>query len=527
MRFSRTPSSITPLTYRVRAIDLAIVCVAPAFAFVLRDSNLVTGDERFHLLVYCIAGTVAGAASLLYFRLGLMATRFLAYEDVKQCLLAAFVAAVVAAAAAFTFGGLDGVPRSIPGLHFIVLSALLIGVRAIAAGESRSVSASQPASGRSQNLLVIGANELAMLYIRMVETTSGQRRRVVALLDDDPDLFGRSIRGRVIAGPPSAAETMIAEFAVHGIEIDRIVVAYTDSARARSVCDGLRALCQKRGMALEALAESLNLGEPTADGAVSFARRLPASSPIRLDAGYWRFRRAMDMVLAGAGLVVLAPLFALVTLAVLIDVGFPSLFWQERLGYRGRRISVHKFRTLRNPLDRHGRVMSDSERLSKIGRFLRATRLDELPQLYDILRGDMSIIGPRPLLPVDMPAGDHFRLLAPPGLTGWAQVHGGKLVTPEEKSALDRWYINNVSLSLDLRILWLTCMAPFHGDRRDEDVLRMALEARPSEGVAQPSLPNSSPAYSSPTQSLVLVSVRSAVEAPPHPDCSQTPAQVA
>ena len=146
-----------------------------------------------------------------------------------------------------------------------------------------------------------------------------------------------------------------------------------------------------------------------------WAQRSPAHvSAVRLDSGYWRFRRAMDLLLSGAAILALAPLFVVVTIAVLIDVGFPSLFWQERVGYRGRRISVHKFRTLRDPLDGRGRVMSDSERLSKIGRFLRSTRLDELPQLYDILRGEMSIIGPRPLLPIDLPEGDSFRLQAPP-----------------------------------------------------------------------------------------------------------------
>lgn len=499
MRFSRTPSSITHITYRVRAFDLAIVCIAPIFAFLLRDSALLTGDEWAHLLIYCAAGTVAGVASLLYFRLGLIATRFLAYEDVKQCLLAAFASAVVAAAVAFSISGLEGVPRSIPGLHFIVLSALLVGVRAIAAEGSRASGHLDSNLLRSENLLVIGANELAVLYIRMVEMASGQRRRVVALLDDDPALFGRSVRGRVVAGPASAAETTIAEFAVHGIDVDRIVVAYMDPARAKRACDQLRGLCERRGLALEALSDSLKLA-PSSDSAASLARGSPSNvSPIRLDSRYWRFRRGMDVLLAGAGIVILAPLFALVSLAVLIDVGFPTLFWQERVGYRGRRISVHKFRTLRNPLDRHGRVMSDSERLSQIGRFLRASRLDELPQLYDILRGDMSIIGPRPLLPVDMPAGDQFRLLAPPGLTGWAQVHGGKLVTPQEKSALDRWYIQNFSLSLDLRILWLTGLAAFRGDRRDDSVLQLAMDAQSYEAEAP---------QSSPPQPLVLANAR-------------------
>ena len=125
-----------------------------------------------------------------------------------------------------------------------------------------------------------------------------------------------------------------------------------------------------------------------------------------------------------------------------------------------------QFRTLRNPLDRHGRVMSDSQRLSKIGRFLRATRLDELPQLYDILRGDMSIIGPRPLLPVDMPSGDHFRLLAPPGLTGWAQVQQGYAASADEtavKLSYDLYYITHYSLAMDLLIVFKTIQTVLTG----------------------------------------------------------------
>jgi lipopolysaccharide/colanic/teichoic acid biosynthesis glycosyltransferase len=507
MRFSRTPSSITYLAYRVRGFDVAIVGVAPVFAFLLRDAALVAHAGLEDVFIYCAAGFVAGMASLLYFRLGLIAARFLTYEDVKQCLLAAFATATATAAAAFSVSGLEGVPRSIPGLHFIVLAALLVGFRLLAVERARNVQQNEYGSRRTENLLVVGANELAVLYIRLVETASGRRRRVVALLDDDATLFGRSIRGRVVAGAIAAAETTIAEFAVHGIEVDRIVVTYTDLARASRACDQLRALCEARGLALECLSDSLNLGP----GAFDVAGRLRAQhlhsyvSPIRLEDGYWRFRRAMDVLLAGSGIVVLAPLFVLVTIAVLIDVGFPSLFWQERVGYRGRRISVHKFRTLRDPLDRHGRMMSDAERLSRMGRFLRATRLDELPQLYDILRGDMSIIGPRPLLPVDMPQGDNFRLLAPPGLTGWAQVHGGKLVTPQEKSALDRWYIYNVSFALDLQILWLTCLAPFRGDRRDELVLRRALEGMVSA-------PEAAPISHVPT--LVVANARPALESP-------------
>jgi lipopolysaccharide/colanic/teichoic acid biosynthesis glycosyltransferase len=189
-----------------------------------------------------------------------------------------------------------------------------------------------------------------------------------------------------------------------------------------------------------------------------------------------RLVTALALTLALVGLVVLAPVLVLVALAVLVDVGLPLIFWQERVGRGGRSIFVHKFRTLGAPVSRSGRIRSDAERLSPIGRFLRFTRLDEAPQLFDILRGDMSVIGPRPLLPADMPPDGALRLLAPPGLTGWAQVHGGKLVTPEEKGALDAWYVRNAGPLVDLRILWLTLLAPFRGDRRDEAVLARARE---------------------------------------------------
>jgi lipopolysaccharide/colanic/teichoic acid biosynthesis glycosyltransferase len=139
---------------------------------------------------------------------------------------------------------------------------------------------------------------------------------------------------------------------------------------------------------------------------------------------------------------------------------------------------VFKFRTLRAPYTRAGSKVPEEQRLNAGGRFLRATHLDELPQLWNILVGDMSLIGPRPLLPVDQPTGPSLRLAVRPGLTGWAQVHGGKLITPEEKNALDEWYIRNASLALDARIVLLTLRAVLFGERRFEDVVTRAVHAQ-------------------------------------------------
>jgi lipopolysaccharide/colanic/teichoic acid biosynthesis glycosyltransferase len=150
------------------------------------------------------------------------------------------------------------------------------------------------------------------------------------------------------------------------------------------------------------------------------------------------------------------PLLVLAGVLVLLDVGPPIFFWQERLGRKGRPFLIYKFRTLKAPFDSTGQPRSDSRRPSAVGRFLRATRLDEVPQLLNVLFGEMSLIGPRPLLPEDQPSKTSLRLSVRPGISGWAQVNGAKLVTKDEKEKLDEWYVRNASLWLDLRIAMMT-----------------------------------------------------------------------
>jgi lipopolysaccharide/colanic/teichoic acid biosynthesis glycosyltransferase len=122
---------------------------------------------------------------------------------------------------------------------------------------------------------------------------------------------------------------------------------------------------------------------------------------------------------------------------------------------------------MQSPFDRLGESLPENQRLSAIGHLLRSTGLDELPQLLNVLVGEMSLVGPRPLLPEDQPANPTIRLMVRPGITGWAQVNGGKQVTSEEKDDLDEWYIRNASPWLDLRILLLTCRYIFVGNRAD------------------------------------------------------------
>jgi lipopolysaccharide/colanic/teichoic acid biosynthesis glycosyltransferase len=168
---------------------------------------------------------------------------------------------------------------------------------------------------------------------------------------------------------------------------------------------------------------------------------------------YFRFKRGIDIVGSLLLLTMLSPIFLIASLLVLIDVGRPVFFWQERLGWKRRAFLIYKFRTLRAPFDSDGQPNQIGRHPSAIGRFLRATRIDELPQLLNVLLGDMSLIGPRPLLPEDQPSNTHMRLLVRPGITGWAQVHGAKLVSAEDKEKLDEWYIRNASFGTDMLII--------------------------------------------------------------------------
>jgi lipopolysaccharide/colanic/teichoic acid biosynthesis glycosyltransferase len=167
----------------------------------------------------------------------------------------------------------------------------------------------------------------------------------------------------------------------------------------------------------------------------------------------------MDIFLSLAAILVLSPLLILVAIAVLVDLGSPILFRQLRPGLGGAPFVLLKFRTMRDSRDNEGVLLADEHRLSRIGRFLRSTSLDELPELWNVLMGRMSIVGPRPLLMEYLPLySEHQsrRHNVRPGLTGWAQVNGRNAISWERKFELDTWYVDHQTLWLDLRILWMT-----------------------------------------------------------------------
>ncbi|MET1113049.1 MAG: sugar transferase [Allosphingosinicella sp.] len=170
-------------------------------------------------------------------------------------------------------------------------------------------------------------------------------------------------------------------------------------------------------------------------------------------------KRLTDILLAAAGLIVLAPVMAAVAVAVAAALGRPVLFRQVRPGLHGKPFELIKFRTMLDAAGADGRPLDDAERLTRFGRFLRASSLDELPELWNILKGDMSLVGPRPLLlrylPLYTPEQAR-RHEVRPGLTGWSQVNGRNALSWPDKLALDTWYVDHRSFRLDLKILFMT-----------------------------------------------------------------------
>lgn len=180
-----------------------------------------------------------------------------------------------------------------------------------------------------------------------------------------------------------------------------------------------------------------------------------------------RCKRLVDIALAGPALVLALPVMGVVALIVRRSMGSPVLFRQMRPGLHGRPFNVIKFRTMTDARAADGELLPQAERLTRSGELLRRTSLDELPQLWSIVKGDMSIVGPRPLLMeyLDQYTPEQARRHdVPPGLTGWAQVHGRQLLSFEERFRLDVWYVDHWSLALDLRIMALTVRKVLSGD---------------------------------------------------------------
>jgi exopolysaccharide biosynthesis polyprenyl glycosylphosphotransferase len=356
-------------------------------------------------------------------------------------------------------------------LTFIYAYLLIVLLVALARSLARGLRALARRRGLGiARVLVVGDNRAGRMIMQSIAGQPHLAYQVAGFVDlgPGPD-FGRFKRLGTIAELPSVCAT-------HAI--DEVIIALP-AAYHREVLV-IRDHCQRDGLSFKLVPDlfELSLNRVELD-AINGIPLLSVKGTSAIQGGNRLLKRTLDVLLAGAGLVLLAPLWGLIALVVRLDSPGPILFCQERVGRGGAHFILLKFRSMRQDADQVVKEllvfneatgplfkMRKDPRLTRIGRFLRRWSLDELPQLWNVLRGDMSLVGPRPPLPREVDQYEPWqlrRLEAAPGLTGLWQVSGRSELSFDEMVMLDLYYIENWSLALDLRILLRTLPAVFRG----------------------------------------------------------------
>jgi lipopolysaccharide/colanic/teichoic acid biosynthesis glycosyltransferase len=437
--------------------DLFWAVSSPLVAFFLRDSDMILDRVDWSMILQ-YWGISASFALIAFFAFRLQdgMTRHFSLQQALDISEAVLIAQLMTCAVLFSLTRLDGIPRSLPLIHGLVLGVGLLAARLfVRIASSGDDDGDHDFRRRNERVIVIGSNRFAAAFIQLLRAYAPQQEPVIAVLDDDAAMVGRAVSGVQVLGAPHELDAIVREFAVHGIKTDRIVIAGEANVLRPAVRDEVERICQSHEIALSYLPRMIGITEWSP---ISPAKNMHVSSDVTAYhlRPYFRLKRWMDVLGSIALIILLSPVMLIAAALVSMDVGLPVLFWQERVGWKGRSFLIYKFRTLRAPFDSSGNPAQEARRASLIGRFLRATRIDELPQLFNVLFGDMSMIGPRPLLPEDQPSNSSLRLAVRPGISGWAQVHGAKLVSKEDKEKLDEWYVRNASVGADLRIVVMT-----------------------------------------------------------------------
>lgn len=464
--------------YLYLAYDSICICAALVAALYLRHGfPLIQEGDPSAIYTLLSATFIAALCVLPLMGLHTSMWRFISSSEIADIVIAVAFVVVLANAGLFLVNRLDIMPRSVPPLHWAIAVLSMVGTRLLARqlfGLTRAHATSSV--NHQQHVIVVGAGHTAALYLQFIKGISRQPIRVAGLVDSNESLKNRMFQKHTILGTPSDIPRLMEEFHVHGIQIRQIVLA--------QLLDDL----SKPDITLLQELENIGVVEM-----VHFAKHMgPQLQPetVKTIADYYQeigtipthhfenpkgfypyIKRLCDVVFAMVLLITLAPLMLLTALAILLDVGVPILFWQQRPGLHGKPFKLYKFRTMRQARrklneDRLLHKSGDTMRTSRLGKMLRRIRLDELPQLAHILTGTMSFVGPRPLLPDDQPEGGEVRLSVRPGVTGWAQIHGGDALCPQEKLILDAWYIRNMSLWVDIKIVMRTLLAVLEEDRR-------------------------------------------------------------
>jgi lipopolysaccharide/colanic/teichoic acid biosynthesis glycosyltransferase len=466
---TRSPVSRGSLAVRFSAFDVLWALISPLLALWIRNAPIMSSLEGWQpVALYCAIAFVSSLVAFLVFRTRDGMTHLFSVNEALEVTKAVLLSEFFTCLALFSLTRLEGIPRSTPLIHALLLTAGLLGARAFVRSvhSQRDLASIAKVKAPVQHILLIGSNRLSALYVDFLRAYAPDRYRVIGLLDDRPEMIGRSVAGIRVLGPTTDLLPVVNEFKEHGISTDRIIVGGDSDSLSKEAMAEVADICAEYEIELDYVPRLVGLNSLQASDVQNQAEQEGSSRILFVPSPYFRVKHYVDFCLSLLLIVVLLPVFLVIAAIVLLDVGSPIFFWQRRVGINGQGFHVHKFRTLKPTYDDQGQIFSTVDRVSWAGALLRKFRLDELPQLLNVLVGDMSLIGPRPLLPHDQPSDSTVRLMVRPGITGWAQVNGGKLITPAEKTALDEWYVRNASFWLDLKVIGKTIVFMLGGERR-------------------------------------------------------------
>lgn len=490
-------------------VDGAIILFTGFLAVALRDNFEFSAEKLAAGWVYHVAVVAATICIIPLVGLDRSIWRFSSLSDYLMLSVTCFFIIAAASLVTLIASRFDDVARTIPIIHYVVATFVLIAIRVAFRRKHdrrrRRSSLSSPDDllegdpKQYVHVLVVGLNRLAETYIEAVEEFASERIRVVGLVSVKDRHVGRLVATCPVLGAVEDVETIIRDLEPHGTKIERIVVAEDFNQLSDDARWSLLRLESNGECDLQIFAEQLDLVDRDTSKSIlkephSSDRRFSAPPPLRFSfpaslihamsrRPYWSAKRAIDATAALLLLLVLSPVIIVTAVVVGFFIGFPVAFWQQRPGLGGAPFRLYKFRTMHPAHDANGRRLTDDERLSHVGIVLRRFRLDELPQLFNILIGDMSFVGPRPLLPRDQSSEDRARLLVRPGLTGWAQVVGGREISAEDKAALDVWYVKNATLWLDLKIAIRTIAMLVAGETIHRSQVAHALQELRRDGI--------------------------------------------
>jgi lipopolysaccharide/colanic/teichoic acid biosynthesis glycosyltransferase len=465
--------------------DLILVALATVLAIVLRGDVVSFQDKVVALIPYIFV--TLGCASIIFLLGGVGRTpwRYTSFADHLRLIVLTATVILLAVVITFAANRLEGVARSLP----ILQGALIVIILVAARGAARLWLVKQiHANGNDQikrqpheTVLIVGVNSISELFLLSVKEFASQLVQVAGVLAEEPGMRGRTIHQKPILGAVDELPDILQSLEVHGVTVDRLIVATPTGRLSPRALKTLLDVENSSDIVVQFLSERLGFENsfqrpsldpgPEQKSIAKQSRRAPVENitdihHVKSAGAFPRFgKRLADVLVAALLIALLSPIAILIVFIVALDVGFPVIFWQQRPGLHGRPFKLYKFRTMCAPRDEHQMRIPDDQRSSTVGRILRRIHFDELPQLYNVLVGEMSLIGPRPLLPRDQSPDYAARLSVRPGITGWAQVNGGRVISPSDKCILDIWYAQHLSLALDLKIALQTVRMVLFGDR--------------------------------------------------------------